>query len=266
MRRYRPERVLRIMRQFMTHSNNTAIALQAHPDTASAKVAAIAPPFEYEVLRSKRKTMVVHVRHLQVRVRAPKFVSDKDIREFVVTHQKWILAKLEQKAGQDAQRLDLIDGGRIFYKGRSLRVSIVQSAVESIVVTDTEFRISTRIASEESAKKTLQRWLITQAKAVLPARTHALAAHFKVDSHLKEVVFRKTKTKWGHCTSSGRIQYNWLIMLAPDAIIDYMICHEVSHLLVMNHSAKFWSLVETVCPDYRSYVKWLRKHEHRLWL
>jgi predicted metal-dependent hydrolase len=264
--RYRPDRVLRIMRQFMKHSNNTAIALQAHPDAASAKVAALTLPFGYEVARSKRRTMVVHVRHQQVQVRAPKFVSDKDIREFVVAHQQWILSKLEQKASQDAQRLDLRDGGCIFYKGRSLRVRIVQSSQESIITTDSEFRIATRIANEAGAAKALQRWLIAQAKTVLPARTRALAAHFKVDSRLKEVVFRKTKTKWGHCTSTGRIQFNWLIMLAPDAIIDYMICHEVSHLLVMNHSAKFWSLVETVCPDYRSYVKWLRKHEHRLWL
>lgn len=223
-------------------------------------------PFGYEVLRSKRKTMVVHVRHQQVQVRAPKFVSDKDIREFVLAHQQWIVSKLDQKAGQDAQRLDLRDGGQIFYKGRSLRVCIVQSSQESIVTSDSEFRIATRIASEAGAAKTLQRWLIAQAKAVLPARTRALAAHFKVESRLQEVAFRKTKTKWGHCTSTGRIQFNWLIMLAPDAIIDYMICHEVSHLLVMNHSAKFWSLVATVCPDYRSYVKWLRKHEHRLWL
>lgn len=254
------------MRQFMTHSNNTSIALQAHPDAAIAKVGTVMVPFGYEVLRSKRKTMVVHVRHQHVQVRVPKFVSDKDVREFVVTHQQWILSKLEQKASQAAQRLDLRDGGRIFYKGRSLCVRIVQSSQESISASESEFRIATRIANEASAAKTLQRWLIAEAKAVLPERTRALAAHFKVDSRLKDVVFRKTKTKWGHCTSMGRIQFNWLIMLAPNAIIDYMICHEVSHLLVMNHSAKFWSLVETVCPDYRSYVKWLRKHEHRLWL
>jgi len=266
LRRYRPDRVLRIMRQFMTHSNNTAIALNAHPDAASAKVAALVLPFEYTVLRSKRKTMVVHVRHQLVQVRAPKFVSDKDVRDFVVTHQQWILAKLEQKASQDAQRLDLSDGGRIFYKGRSLRIRFEQSPIETVTFTDSEFRIACRIANEASAAKALQRWLLAEAKAVLPSRTRALAAYFKVESRLKEVVFRKTKTKWGHCTSTGRIQFNWLIMLAPDAIIDYMICHEVSHLLVMNHSAKFWATVATVCPDYRTYVKWLRKHEHRLWL
>lgn len=254
------------MRQFMTHSKHTAIALHAHPDAASAKVATQVLPFEYEVLRSKRKTMVVHVRHELVQVRAPKFVSDKDIREFVFTHQQWILRHLEQKASQDAQRLELRDGGRIFYKGRALRVRIEKSSQEAISFNDSEFRIATREVSEASAARTLQRWLLAQAKAVLPARTRALAAHLKVESQLKEVVFRKTKTKWGHCTSTGRIQFNWLIMLAPDAIIDYMICHEVSHLLVMNHSAKFWALVQSVCPDYRHYVKWLRKHEHRLWL
>jgi predicted metal-dependent hydrolase len=254
------------MRQFMTHSNKTPVALSAHPEAASAKVAARHLPFDYEILRSRRKTMVVHVRHDLVQVRAPNFVSDQDIRVFVTTHQQWIERKLEQKASQDAQRLTLSDGGQIFYKGRSLRVRITESSLDSIAVSDKEFHIFTRQATVESASKTLQRWLLAQAKAVLPARTRALASYFKVETRLKEVVFRKTKTKWGHCTSSGRIQFNWLIMLAPDAIIDYMICHEVSHLLVMNHSSKFWSLVEQVCPDYRRYVKWLRQHEHRLWL
>ena len=119
---------------------------------------------------------------------------------------------------------------------------------------------------EETAARILQRWLLTQARLLLPGRTQALANYLQVGTRLKEVVFRKTKTKWGHCTSSGRIQFNWLIMMAPDAVIDYMIAHEVSHLLHMNHSKRFWNLVESVCPDYRTYVKWLKKHEHRLWL
>lgn len=254
------------MRQFMTHSHNPIIALTANTQAPSSKVASAPVPLRYQILRSKRKTMVVHVQHDTVEVRAPQFVSDTQIQEFVVKHTQWITRKLAEKSQHNSQRLRLQDQAKIFYKGQSLRLRLFARSDEAIEISSTEFHIYAKRLDERSVSAVLQRWLVAQAKAVLPERTRALAAHFKVESKLKAVVFRKTKTKWGHCTSSGRIQFNWLIMLAPDAIIDYMICHEVSHLLVMNHSAKFWMLVESVCPDYRVYVRWLRKHEHRLWI
>jgi hypothetical protein len=201
-----------------------------------------------------------------VEVRAPQFVSDKHIQEFVVKHTQWISHKLAEKSQHNSQRLRLQDQTKIFYKGKTLRLRIFERAREAIEVNGEEFVIYAKHLDERSVSTVLQRWLMVQAKAVLPERTRALAAYLKVEPKLKDVVLRKTKTKWGHCTTSGRIQFNWLIMLAPDAIIDYMICHEVSHLLVMNHSAQFWALVESVCPDYRVYVRWLRKHEHRLWI
>ena len=254
------------MRQFMTHSNKPYIALTANTQATSSKLANALVPFAYQIVRSRRKTMVVHVQHDEVQVRAPLFVSDKQIADFVSKHQHWVLQKLAEKAQQNSQRLRLQDQAIIFYKGRSLRLRLVQRSNEAVIVTSTEFHIYAKRIDERSAAAVLQRWLVAQAKEVLPQRTRALAAHLDAESKLKEVVFRKTKSKWGHCTASGKIQFNWLIMLAPDAIIDYMICHEVSHLLVMNHSAKFWALVESVCPDYRIYVRWLRKHEHRLWI
>lgn len=263
---FRLEKVLRIMREFMTHSNQATSSLadreylsaQAqHPDSL---------PFDYSVTRAKRKTMVIHVRHASVEVRAPLFVSVREIREFVTRHRAWVEKKLSEKAGQDAQRLMLTDGGTIFYKARSLTVRYISDTREAIVITEREFCIHGPRLNDEVAARILQRWLLLQARTVLPARAKALAGYLQAGGRLKEVVFRKTKTKWGHCTSSGRIQFNWLIMLAPDAIIDYMICHEVSHLLHMNHSRRFWAVVESVCPDYRIYVKWLKKHEHRLWL
>jgi len=223
-------------------------------------------PVDYCVVRARRKTMAVHVRHQTVEVRVPLFVSQRQIHEFVSSHVPWILKKLEHKAQQDAQRPDLRDGGTVFYKARQLRVRLVAAASERVEITDTELRLHGRGLTPERAARVLQRWLLAEAKARLPSRSRALAAYLQVAGRLKEVVFRKTRSKWGHCTSTGRIQFNWLIMMAPDAVIDYMICHEVSHLVHMNHSPKFWALVESVCPDYKRYVRWLRTHEHRLWL
>lgn len=258
--------ILRIMRQFMTHSNKAPIALSTQPQDARSATTLPQVPLDYQIARSRRKTLAVHVRHGIVEVRAPLFVGDGEITRFVEAHRQWIVRKLELKSAQNAQRLDLRQGGQIFYKGRNLSIELVRGARESIETTATLFILTCRDDKGAGPARSLQRCLLQQAADVLPERTRALAAYLGAAERLQDVVFRKTKTKWGHCTSAGTIQYNWLIMLAPDAIIDYMICHEVSHLRVMNHSAKFWVLVESMCPDYRIYVKWLRKHEHRLWL
>ena len=221
-------------------------------------------PFDYSIVRAARKTMAVYVRDERVEVRAPKYVSEADISAFVQKHLGWINRKLTHRADQSKQLLMVQHGAEIFYKARTLRIVFTESVIEGVQITAQELIIQGK-NTEQRAKKILENWLLHQAKSYLPERTRALAAHLQIDHKLKEVVFRKTKTKWGHCTSSGRIQYNWLIMLAPDAIIDYMICHETCHLLQMNHSKKYWHLVESVCPDYRFYVGWLKQHEHRLW-
>lgn len=250
------------MRQFMPHSNR---------HIANLKTAAVAetPAVGYGIVRSRRRTIVVQVHRGVVRVRAPHFVGDAEIRNFVDRHQQWIAEKLAEQAQQAAEQTRLVDGGSIFYKGRTLRVRWAANSAagnqDDISIEGREFIIRGRNLSEQRALRILQQWLLEQARAVLPARSQALARHLQVGRRLKEVVFRKTRSKWGHCTSSGRIQFNWLIMLAPDAIIDYMICHEVCHLLHMNHSRQFWAAVESVCPDYRLYMKWLKNNEHRLW-
>ena len=77
------------------------------------------------------------------------------------------------------------------------------------------------------------------------------------------VSFRKTKTKWGHCSTRGIIQFNWLIMMAPNEVIDYLVAHEVSHLVHMNHSTDYWRVVSSLCPNYKIHRDWLRENEHR---
>ena len=69
---------------------------------------------------------------------------------------------------------------------------------------------------------------------------------------------RFTRSKWGHCTSEGVLQYNWHIVLAPEPVVDYLVAHEVCHLRHLNHSAHFWALVASVCPDYQAQRDWLK--------
>ena len=78
------------------------------------------------------------------------------------------------------------------------------------------------------------------------------------------ITIREQKTRWGSCSSSGTLSFNWRLMLAPPRILDYVVVHELCHFKYMDHSSKFWALVESVLPDYRERRKWLKEHGNEL--
>lgn len=222
-------------------------------------------PADHRLVRSRRKTLAIHVSHDQIEIRAPLFVGQREIVRFVEKNRDWVIRTHEEKTRRHGERLVLEDGAIIFYKARPRRLVLVDADQPMVTVDEHVMRICGPAATSGRAGAILQRWLMDQARAWLPPRTRALADYLGVAQRLHDVVLRKTRSKWGHCTAQGRIQYNWLIMLAPDAVIDYMISHEVCHLIHMNHSPAYWKVVASVCPDYRQYEGWLRRHEHRLW-
>ncbi|MDT8429344.1 MAG: SprT family zinc-dependent metalloprotease [Pseudomonadales bacterium] len=227
-------------------------------------------PFDYTLVRSTRRTLAVYIRSHGVEVRTPLHSSEQEIKCFISTNLRWIVRKLDERQQQQKELLHVRNGGEIFYKARTLNIRFVETTAVTDQTPDIRAGTDTLTIhghklTPEKAKKLLEKWLLIRAKAILPARTRALAYYLQLDDRLKEVVFRKTRSKWGHCTSAGRIQYNPLIMLTPDAIIDYMICHETCHLRHLNHSTRYWQLVASVCPDYRYYMAWLKRHEHRFW-
>lgn len=78
------------------------------------------------------------------------------------------------------------------------------------------------------------------------------------------ISIRDQKTRWGSCSSKGTLSFNWRLMLAPPAILDYVVVHELCHLTHMDHSPAFWQAVEKVYPDYRNARKWLKDHGSEL--
>lgn len=75
-----------------------------------------------------------------------------------------------------------------------------------------------------------------------------------------KIFIKNQKTRWGSCSTKGNINLNWLLVMTPLEIIDYVIVHELSHLKVMNHSQEFWTLVESILPDYKERRKWLKEN------
>ena len=219
-----------------------------------------------EILRSRRKTLAIHIKHRKVEVRSPLRASQREIRAFLESNKKWIDDKLRDESRRYRESLRIENGRKIFYRARERKIVFQEGSKHKIVVTKAQFIIQGPSLTPDRAKQQVEAFLLEQAENYLSQRATSLASYLRVSGKLKQVKLRKTRSKWGHCTSSGVIQFNWLIMLAPNSIIDYMIAHEVCHLVHMDHSAKFWDLVESVCPEYDYYMAWLEEHEHRLWL
>ena len=97
---------------------------------------------------------------------------------------------------------------------------------------------------------------------ILSRKTLALAA--RLGKTVSKITIKATKTKWGHCTSRGAIQYNWQILLAPEPVVDYLVAHEVSHLIHHDHSPAFWARVARICPDYLALRRWLKQQGGQL--
>lgn len=235
------------------------------PTAPSPGPAAAGRPRAYEVRRSRRKTLAIHVFHRRVEVRCPLRATKREIDEFVGSHGDWIRRRLEEEARRDGEATRIEHGGRIFFRARDLPVELRPDPRRRVGVEGRRFVIQGPGPTAERAAAWLGEHLAEEAARRIPPRARALARHLALDDRLTSIRFRKTRSKWGYCTSDGVLQFNWLVMLAPHSIVDYIIAHEVCHLAHMNHSRSFWSLVASLCPRYREYVGWLKRHEHRLW-
>jgi predicted metal-dependent hydrolase len=229
-----------------------------------AKLSAL--PFDCEIVRSHRKTLALHVTNKRVEVRCPTFVSRYEVAAFIESNRGWIERRLSEESKRNQEVLKIEHGRQIFYRARELTIQFKEGRKERIIVSGSSFIIQGHRLTPAKARLQVEEFLKAKASDYLIPRAMGLAKHLGVDRKIRHIKLRKTKTKWGHCTSLGDLQYNYLIMLAPYSIIDYMITHEICHLVHMDHSKRFWRLVESLCPNHQNYVDWLKEHEHRYWI
>lgn len=222
-------------------------------------------PFNYKVTRSNRKILAIYVESGNVDIRSPMKASNVYINEFIQAKIPWIQKQLAEQAKKLSQRLVIADNQQISFFGQPRQIQVIIASRQKVEMNWDYLFIYTRKNTSEQLEKLFNRWLMNQAREYMATQTIKLARLLGVEHRLKEVVFKKTKTKWGHCAHNGVIQYNWLTMMAPKEVVDYLVAHETSHLLHMNHSSRFWSTVARVCPDYKSLRHWLRDNGHQLW-
>ncbi|MES2674041.1 MAG: SprT family zinc-dependent metalloprotease [Pseudomonadota bacterium] len=228
-------------------------------------------PFTYAIVRSaRRRSISIEVSKAEVTVRAPIFVAAAELEKFVRKKSVWI----QQKLAQQAQQVDLIPqrtyitGSELPFLGQPLTLIISRQTQANVVQLGSQLLVAlksrSRLADEEQARRLVSLWYQRQALYFLTLKTDAAAR--ALGSTYSDLTIKVTRSKWGHCTVKGAIQYNWHILLAPEPIVDYLVAHEVSHLRQHNHSPAFWQLVASLCPDYKKHRAWLKTNGFQLTL
>ena len=226
-------------------------------------------PFAFELVRSaRRRSISIEIAKAQVVVRAPYFVAKADIEKFVREKSLWVQQKLAQQEQQISElpQYTFADRSSIPYLGEPLTLIVHKQPTADVVRYGNKLLVILssrgRSAPEVQTKRLVSQWYQEQALALLQSKTDTAAAQLGVRH--TGITLKANRSKWGHCTAHGAIQYNWQILLAPEPVVDYLVAHEVSHLMHHNHSPAFWSVVARLCPDYKKHRGWLKTHGMQL--
>jgi predicted metal-dependent hydrolase len=213
---------------------------------------------------SERKTIALYVKDSQIEIRAPLGTPDHFVQDFLATKTAWLEKTLAQQRLQLHQRVDYRQASQIPFMGFNVRLIRAEAASPSWQFDVAGLKCNIPDESDSAILPLLSDFYQQQAKFWLVKKTNDLAKMLDLQKRLSDIRFRRTKTKWGHCTNQGRIQYNWQIMMAPESVIDYLVAHEVCHLQHLNHSRAFWHLVHRAHPNFNHDRRWLRDNGHRL--
>jgi len=215
---------------------------------------------DYILHRSKRKTIALYVRAGGIEVRAPLRMPKRDIDSFVASKQQWITDRSARIGEQLTRRasFSLDYGSLVTYRGKQYPI---MPADGDVGFDNERFCVPPNL-SPEQIKSACVHVYRALAKRDLTERTYHFAKQMNVlPSAIK---ISNAKTRWGICSSRKTINLSWRLMMADSEVIDYVVVHELAHLLQMNHSARFWAIVAGILPDYRERKIRLRELQRRL--
>jgi len=189
----------------------------------------------------------------------PRFGRWTEARAFLERQADWLADRLESSVKPVA----FVRGAVVPLRGVNHRL-VPTGRLRGVVETgahEGEMALFVPGAPEHRARRLID-WLKAEAARDLDRRCRHHAA--TLDVVVRAISMRSQSTRWGSCSSSGRLNFNWRLILAPPYVLDYVAAHEVAHLVEMNHSPAFWAVVETTLPSMERGREWLRLHGREL--
>ena len=222
---------------------------------------------EIRVERTNRKrTISLQVKNNKLIIKTPRGVSKKILYDLIKRKQNWIKQRaILNVEEQNLKNREFIDNEKFYYRGNEYRLSLILGRKEAVKIEEGLLQVwyvDDNSIARSTIKRLLEDWYLKESTKVLKARTEELAQQMKVQPC--GITVKNYNSKWGSCTANNKISYNWRIIMAPDCIVDYLIIHELSHIIEPNHSKNFWYQVGNYCKDFKKKRKWLRENGHKL--
>jgi predicted metal-dependent hydrolase len=198
---------------------------------------------------------------------APWHSRDSEIRSFLARHKSWAekhLGRIQSKRVQ-RPRPSYLPNETFYYFGEPLILEVRPSDRKrpTLKIRDNRMVVTLHrgIGKQEgvnSIQKAIRDFYRQKAEEVIRDRLDHFNEHYGF--RFKRVAFRDQKSRWGSCSRAGNLNFNWRLIMAPIEVIDFVVVHELCHLKEMNHSARFWALVEQAIPNYKESRAWLREN------
>ena len=214
-----------------------------------------------KIIHSKRRTLGLEITsHGEVILRVPQKVKEKEVRIFLGRNKNWI-QKHKSEAIQRAREIPkklFVHGEYLPYLGRSFPLCISDQKRPKIMF---QGYFSLSSTYQKAGREVFVAWAKKEARKVCKERVQVYAE--RAGREYASVRITSARRRWGSC-SGDSLNFTWRLILAPLWVLDYIVAHEVAHLVHKNHGKRFWNKVEKIYPNYKKAEKWLKNHGHLL--
>lgn len=214
---------------------------------------------DYSIKRSKRKTLSIIVESdCSVNVLAPDKMTDEEIQSTVLNKEFWIYKQLAEFKilNQSKIHREFVNGEGFMYLGRSYKLKIVEEQDVSLKLKNGYFNL--KRSSLDKAQDAFKDFYRKKGAERISKRIDKYAN--KLGVNVNKIKVMELQSRWGSCGKNNTLYFNWKCVMAPYSVIDYLVVHELVHMIYPNHSDEFWNQVDKVLPEYRKSLEWLRKN------
>ncbi|HXG06112.1 MAG TPA: SprT family zinc-dependent metalloprotease [Nitrososphaera sp.] len=205
--------------------------------------------------RSKRIRLVSSLNGIEAVV--PIDFRAEELERFVSSKRDWII-KTSRHYAKLKERYGVPEPGTIYFLGSKYRYRVIRDRNLSAVVSETMKLITFHVTDMRKQNQQIQEWYREQTGKIISERLPALAV--KLGLRYNKVSVKSQRSRWASCSRKGNLNFNLLLAAAPLEVIDYVIIHELTHLIQLDHSARFWQLVKDADPHYEKHREWLTNY------
>lgn len=223
---------------------------------------------EFNIIYKKRKTLGIYIDvYGNIEIRVPKDTKELQVQELVKQKFEWIYKKSNEmkERTKGFKKKTYVQGETFMYLGKDYPIQVfVRNEIDknNAVLEEDILKVYVKIDEDTQVQEALKRFYFQKGKALIDKRIQYYQQQIKIKP--KSFKLSSNKSNWGTCNSKKELTFNWKLIMAPIEVIDYVIVHEMCHLIHMNHDRSFWRLVGKILPDYEECQNWLKSSNWKM--